>query len=36
MWDEIFGVVAFIILFVGGLLIYHLVERWQERKKRNN
>ena len=33
MWDEIFGIGAFIVLFVGGLVIYHFVERWRERKR---
>ncbi len=33
MWDEIFGIVAFIVLFVVGLVIYHFVEQWRERKR---
>ena len=33
MRDEIFGIVAFIVLFVGGLVIYHFVEQWRERKR---
>jgi heme/copper-type cytochrome/quinol oxidase subunit 2 len=35
MWDEIIGVMAFIVLFVAGLVIYYFVEKWRERKQRN-
>ena len=35
MWDEILGIVAFIVLFVAGLVIYYFVEKWRERKQRN-
>ena len=35
MWDEIIGIAAFIVLFVAGLVIYHFVEKWRERKQRN-
>jgi hypothetical protein len=35
MWDEIIGIAAFIVLFVGGLVIYYFVDKWRERKQRN-
>ena len=35
MWDEIIGIVAFIVLFGAGLVIYYLVDKWRERKQRN-
>ena len=32
MLDEILGAGTFIILFVGGLVIYDVIEKWQVRK----
>ncbi|GAC1378078.1 MAG: hypothetical protein NVSMB33_01360 [Ktedonobacteraceae bacterium] len=32
MWDEIFGAGVFIVLFVGGILIYNFVEKRRENK----
>jgi hypothetical protein len=33
MWDELIGIAVFIVLFVGGLIIFHLVEQWREQKR---
>lgn len=33
MSDELLGIGAFVVLFVGGLVIYRFVERWRKRKR---
>jgi hypothetical protein len=33
MWDELIGIAVFVGLFVGGLIIFHVVEQWRERKR---
>lgn len=32
MWDEIFGVATFFGLFIAGLIIYNMVDKWKARK----
>ena len=32
MWDEMLGIATFILLFVGGLIIFTMYEKWKERK----
>ena len=32
MWDELLGIATFILLFVGGLIIFTMYEKWKERK----
>ena len=32
MWDELLGVAVFVVLFVGGLFLYDLVEKRRRRK----
>jgi hypothetical protein len=34
MWDELIGIAVFVGLFVGGLVIFHVIEQWRERKRR--
>jgi len=34
MWDELLGIGVFIILFVGGLIIFTQVEKWRESKEK--
>ena len=32
MWDELLGVAVFVVLFIGGLFVYDLVEKRRRRK----
>jgi hypothetical protein len=32
MWDELLGVAVFVVLFIGGLFLYDLVEKRRRRK----